>query len=205
MRLFLFIFCLFFFCNLHAQDQLRLGYYVNPSLNLYQRTHLPNSTLTDGSDRSSGQLFNILPDLSVGLWIGQAKNWTLGLEAGFGYHPFSFNVQNYNGLGSFQIPLMLRTFLPLKSQHSSAIHMNIATGIQINKTQLYFQPNNSLTSESVNFHTYLLEISGGLAAISQKATQIRGVDLFFRFGFGASQSLSFKTGLRVHFWNSFKQ
>lgn len=188
-----------------AQQPVRLGYYVNPSLNLYQRAHLPDNIIIDGADRSLGQVLNLLPDISAGLWIGQAKNWALGLEAGVGYAPFSLNLQNYQGMGQLQFPFMLRAFIPLKKQQSMAISMNIAAGMQLNKTHLYFQPNNAPAEINNYFNTYLIEISGGAAAISQKATQIRGVDLFFRFGFGAQRAMSFQTGLRVHFWNSFKQ
>jgi hypothetical protein len=205
MRLILLIFSFFFFSHLTAQQQVRFGYYLNPSLNLYQRVHLPNNLITDGSDRSLGQGLNLLPDLSAGLWIGQAKNWALGLEAGVSYAPFSFNLQNFEGMGNVQFPFMVRAFLPLKQQQSMAISLNIAAGMQINKTQLYFRPDDAPAGINSNFNTYLAEISGGIAAISQKATQIRGLDLFFRFGFGQEQAMSFQTGLRLHFWNSFKQ
>ncbi len=191
---------------LKAQElPLRLGYYVNPSYSLYQRCHLPNNIISDGSDRSTGQVLNLLPDLSAGLWVGQARNWALGLEAGVNFAPFSLNRQNYQGLGQLQFPFLLRAFLPIKKHHSSAISLNIASGMQLNRTHLYARGNNSPDDINTQFLTYLLEVAGGIAAISQKSTQIRGLDLFFRFGFGANQALSFQSGLRLHFWNSFKQ
>lgn len=204
MRLFYFIllFNALFTFSLHAQNKLHFGYYINPSLNLYQRIHQPKTFVVDGANRSSGQVLNLLPNLSTGLWFGQAQVWAVGVEGGVEYIPFSFNLQNYEGMGSVSFPVLLRGHFPLAKQHSSAITLDVAGGLQWNKTELYLDKNAPQAAYNPFFVTYTFEVAGGIGAISQKANQIRGVDLYFRFGFGADASMSFHTGLRVHFWNA---
>jgi hypothetical protein len=181
-----------------AQNNFHFGYYINPSLNLYQRLHQPQTAFSDNKERSTGQGLNILPGLSTGLWIGKAKTFAIGLEAGVEYLPFSFNLQHFNGMGSLAFPVLMRAHIPIKKQHASHISLDVAGGLQWNKSNLYFNNNNSLPF----FISYTLEFAAGIGAVSQKAKQIRGTDLFFRFGFGADNSLSFQTGLRMHFWNA---
>ena len=187
-----------FTLNCFAQNNFHFGYYINPSLNLYQRTHQPETAVTDNKERSSGQGLNILPGLSTGLWVGKAKTFALGVEAGVEYLPFSFNLQHFNGMGSVAFPLLLRGHIPIQKQHSSLISLDIAGGLQWNKSNLYLHNNSPLPF----FISYTFELAAGIGAVSQKANQIRGTDLFFRFGFGADKSMSFQTGLRMHFWNA---
>jgi len=184
-----------------AQSKLHIGYFVNPTLNLYQRTHQPKASSVI-RERSSGQVLNVLPDIAAGIWVGKPHKWAVGLETGIAYHLFAFNLQDNIGMGALNIPLLLRGFIPLVSNQGAKIYLNVATGLQWNKTE-FSARKTALMGSNDFFVTYCIEAAAGIAAVSQKQNQIRGLDLFFRTGFGTGGALSFQTGLRLNFWNAF--
>lgn len=181
-----------------AKKNLHLGYSVGLSYNFYSWYAPPNYT---ASHYSTGQVLNILPGLNTGLWIGDVDNWMLSLETEINFLPFTLSVDQYNGLGSLEIPTLAKIQLPLSKQQSLWTFLHIGLGVQWQSVDLYARK--ELTNYNQTYLTWIGELGWQIAAVAHHKHRLRTLEYFIRVG-AQVDALSINTGLRLRFSNGNK-
>jgi hypothetical protein len=177
---------------------LHLGYSLGLSYNFYSWYAPPNYTT---SNYSTGQALNILPGLNAGLWLGDIDNWLLSLETEINFLPFALSLHNYNGLGSLEIPTLVKIQFPLSKQQSLWTFLHIGLGVQWQSVDLYARK--ELANYNQSYLTWVGELGWQIAAVAHHKHQIRTLEYFVRVG-AQVDALSVNTGLRLRFSNGNK-
>lgn len=182
-------------------SKIQFGYLLYANYNLYHWYQKPSSL--SPVFRSSGQVFNVLPGLGTGFWLGKPSKWWLSLESGVEFAPFTLDIDKFKGMGSLAIPLLFKVYLPVAKQLSALVSINFAAGAQWTWAELYAVPSefqNRATSQS-SFITYVGELGLSLGAVSEHLRNIRDASFYIRFGGNIHGAMTFNCGLRLGFWN----
>lgn len=178
-----------------VKNDLHLGYSLGLSYNFYSWYAPPNYAT---SNYSTGQVLNLLPGLNTGLWIGDINHWLLSLETAINFLPFALSLNNYNGLGSLEVPTLVKIQLPLSKQQSLWTFLHIGLGVQWQSVDLYARK--ELTHYNQNYLTWVGELGWQIAAVAHHKHRIRTLEYFVRVG-AQTNALSVNTGLRLRFSN----
>jgi hypothetical protein len=164
--------------------------------NLYQWYKKPTSISPEG--RSSGQVLNILPIGGLGVWIGYPGGSTLGLEGGIDYMPFSFDTEDFQGMGAISFPVMLRFTQPFQPQKGISSFIGVGGGMQWSRTELYART--SAVKQILNpyFQTIVAELSLGIGAGWRADEKQTGLLAFYaRVGGSFDKACTLNFGLRA--------
>lgn len=188
MRNLLLILLLFTFTRSNAQVGLGLVY----ASDLYQWYANP---VVEGVDakRSSGAAISSIA-LGPKLWMG-GNSFSFSLEAQANFAPFSFDVNEYKGLGAVAFPLLGKFNFGAASgfNEDKLLGWSIGGGIQYNRTELFGLTQKFDHIERDFFPTYVGEASVNLG--------IAGFDFAFylRLGFAEDMARSMNIGYSLNF------
>ncbi len=196
MRCFLFLIPLLWgFSKLNAQ-KIQMGMSLYLDYNLYHRYQKPD--FLSPERESAGQLLNLLPLGGFGFWIGQAGSFTVGIEGGLDYMPFSIDLQEYKGLGAVSFPLLLRATQPFAPWAEISPFVGVGIGLQWNRIDLYGRPSGAALGLNNYFKTQVVELSIGLGRGWQPTTRQTGLLAFYaRIGKAAEGAHTLNFGLRA--------
>lgn len=196
-KLLLFLLILIFFSGaLAAQRRIHTGVSMYLDYNLYHWYKKPTSISPEG--HSSGQVLNILPIGGLGLWIGYPGGSTLGIEGGIDYMPFSFDTENFQGLGAISFPVMLRLTQPFQPQKGISSYIGVGGGLQWNRTELYARTLAAKQIFNPYFQTIVGELSLGVGAGWRADEKQTGLLAFYaRVGSSIEKAWTLNFGLRA--------
>lgn len=187
---------------LASKSNLKIGYSIGLSYNIYSWYHLSNTpSAFEKKTYSTGQAMNILPGLSTGLWIGNVKHWLLSLETEVTFLPFALSLQQYRGLGTLEVPTLVRFQFPLSRQQSLWTFLHFGTGIQWQLLDLY---GHTSPTHSHQHFTWVGEVGWHISAVAHQRHILRELEFFVRLGTNTKEFFHFNTGLRLCFRNGNK-
>ncbi|MCH2023910.1 MAG: hypothetical protein MK207_15650, partial [Saprospiraceae bacterium] len=133
-----------------------------------------------------GQVFNVLPGIGTGIVLGKKSKFIFTLEVTFKYHPFSLNIEEFQGMGSLSLPILANFRIPLEG----FFFFQFGGGIQFTQINLHQRTALQQTLDNSMFHTYVGEIAAG---VEENLFLI----FFLRFGYHPEKSNTFDFGLRL--------
>jgi len=174
--------------------QVGLSMYLDYNLYHWYKKAASHSTLS----HSSGQILNLLPMGGMGVWVGKSNGLTIGLEGGLDYMPFSFDTQNYKGLGAISFPVLMRFTQPFSSKSSIAPFLGVGLGVQWSRTEIYAHPSSIIVPINPYYRTFVAELSIGIGSGWIADSKQTGLIAFFiRIGSDGGQAFTLNTGIRA--------
>lgn len=202
---------LFVLLSLCWVPQLSAQFRVQPHIQIeyhfyqwYQSPQPINSLSTSTNLRNTGQALNILPGLGGGLILGDRRYFGFSIDGMVNFHPFSFDIADYNGMGAlsmhtggyFHIPISVTNphnpktdglYFNPRFKPNQATFFVIGGGIQWSIKELYLHSTAHIPSQF--FRTYFIELR--LRAQLYRTS----IGWFVRGGYAPQTALTFNGGI----------
>lgn len=196
-KVFIVIISFFLFISLSHSQNIGIGLELEASV--YQWHKKPN-TITGGS--SSAQLL-AFPAIGPKIWFGDWEEYTISLEGKVDFAPFSFNIDEYYGMGAISFPVILKgNFSPFDppAHNNGFTKIGIGIGTQWSKVDIYARPDFLNSIPNPFFITYIGELSCQLV-IGNGRNSDQGIsfEIFSRAGWGKQGARTFGLGLKVNY------
>ncbi|HIB78148.1 MAG TPA: hypothetical protein EYO58_11190 [Flavobacteriales bacterium] len=149
--------------------------------NLYHWYKPPSLT----NSVNAGQIFNVLPGIGGGFILGKKTTLLFCVEATIKYHPFSLDLDGYQGMGSIAFPVLANFRIPL----DGFFFMQIGGGLQWTHINLHQRTSSQLSNLNTFFITCIAEIAAGVE-------EHLFLMYFLRFGYHPQGSVTFDFGLK---------